>query len=331
MVSAHPVVINTSARNLDRSLRTRLFRLKRVFIAAILLTFERRMRGANLYMSVSGGLGQLYETVFSFMARMRGMRLFMHHHSYAYLDERSLCTQLLLKTAGASAVHILLSEGMRKKLCFTYKTPHTISISNAVFFYHKENLACRPYHPMNTIGFFSNISAEKGIFEFLNLVKAMQDENLSVNAIIAGPFENSAIEKAVIERLDRLHRAEYVGPMYGSSKIKFFESIDVLVFPTRYMNEAEPIVVLEAMSRCVPVVAFGRGAIPEIIDSTCGRVIGIKDDFVSKALLQIKIWRCSQKHYAAASKAAFRKFLKIYDENNHQWMELLEMLTGKRE
>ncbi|MGK2925646.1 MAG: hypothetical protein ACSLE2_08485 [Lysobacterales bacterium] len=37
-------------------------------------------------MSVSGGLRQVYELAFLLLARMRGMRLFLHDHSLEYLD-----------------------------------------------------------------------------------------------------------------------------------------------------------------------------------------------------------------------------------------------------
>ena len=38
-------------------------------------------------------------------------------------------------------------------------------------------------------------------------------------------------------------------------------NIDLLIFPTRYTNETEGIINHEAMSRGVPVIAYGRGAI----------------------------------------------------------------------
>ena len=75
----------------------------------------------------------------------------------------------------------------------------------------------------------------------------------------------------VRERLKHVRVIDYVGPRYGRDKDAFYDSIDVLVFPTQ--NEAEPLVVHEAIERGVPVIAYGSGAIPEIINSDCGRVV----------------------------------------------------------
>ena len=69
----------------------------------------------------------------------------------------------------------------------------------------------------------------------------------------------------------------------------------------------------------VPVIAYGRGAIGEIVIPACGLVICPTKDFVNQALSQLKIWREFPKSLEEASNAARERFLAIYTENKKRW------------
>jgi len=92
------------------------------------------------------------------------------------------------------------------------------------------------------------------------------------------------------------------------------------------VNEAEPVTIHEAISRGIPVIAYGRGAIPEIITHDCGKVIDPAAPFIPAALEQIKLWLNDSTAYQAASKSAARRFSEIYTQNEHLWRELLDEL-----
>ena len=325
---ATPVIMDVSAPYQGRRFLERLSRLPKVINTLVRLACTRGLRGAKLYMSVSGGIGQIYEIFFVLLARLRGMELFMHHHSFAYLNMPNPYTQVLINAAGSSSVHITLSEQMAKRLQLMYNARQTVSVSNAVFLFHNEVQVNKSCKRLRTIGFISNISAEKGVFEFLDLMAAIEAGNLTLIAKLAGPFQDSHVEHTVRVRLAQMQKVEYVGPKYGTDKDDFFDHIDMLVFPTRYANEAEPLIVIEAMGRGVPIIAYGRGCIPEIVSADCGRVIDTDGDFVPEALKQIKAWLCNPKTFEAASGAAAYRFLEIYVQNNQRWMELVTNLIG---
>ena len=97
--------INIAAPSLDRSLTARLSRLPNALRGMVRFAF-RAHRGETLYMSVSGGFGQLYEVFFLLLARLHGLRIFLHHHSYAYLDQRKVLTRMLVSVAGSGSTHI---------------------------------------------------------------------------------------------------------------------------------------------------------------------------------------------------------------------------------
>ena len=317
------ILIDVSAHSLQRSLGMRLTRLPRVLSGLARLLACPARHGDVLYMSVSGGLGQVYEIAFLALARMRALRIYLHYHSFAYLDRRNLITAALIRMSGPAAVHVTLSPGMADRLRSRYPAAgRVVSISNAVFFTEDEAPGTARSR-LRTIGFISNISAEKGIFEFLEVVAAYEARGLPLRAMIAGPFQDERTERTVRERLATLGTAEYVGSRYGRDKDLFLSSIDALVFPTRYVNEAEPLTLHEALRRHIPVIAYGRGAVPEVVDASCGRVIPPGDRFLPAALSQLESWSASDERYQAASRAAFACFSRTLDKNLRHWQELV--------
>ena len=325
----NPIVIDVSANSLDRSLAYRLGRLPKIAQGLVRLVFSRRLRDGTLYMSVSGGFGQIYETCFLLLARLRRMRVYLHHHSFAYLDWPSCLTRILITVAGPKAVHVTQSRGMAARLKAQYSgVGRVVAISNVVYLLNyqvKKRLLTRSFR---TIGFISNVSREKGIVEFLDLVEACEMEGLDIVAKIAGPFQDRDTEERVRERLATLKTVEYVGPKYGQEKEEFFSTLDALIFPTLYTNETEGIVNHESMAHGVPVIAYGRGCIPEIVNSDCGLVIDPKKPFVPAALAQLKEWLGSQEIYSMASHSASQRFDIALSENSHRWDELLREILG---
>lgn len=322
-----PTVIDLAAPSLARSVAVRLGRLPRVLRGLGWLAGKRGLRNGTLYMSVSGGLGQVYELAFILLARLRGMRVFLHHHSFAYLDRSGMLARALVRAAGDDAVHIALSARMAERLQHVYRARRVIPVSNAVFFV-APNAPVVARSRLVTIGFLGNISAEKGVFEFLGLMAAAGNAGLSLRARLAGPFQDVATERTVRARLASLPQVEYVGPQYGAAKDAFYAGIDGLAFPSRYVNEAEPITVHEALSRGIPVVAYGRGCVPEIVGADCGLVIDPAEPFVPAALAKLESWLADPAAFQAASQAAAARFGRIYDENAARWRALLADING---
>jgi len=322
------LVVNMAARSLKRSVINRLSRIPRCMHGLIRLLVAPKQTDASLYMSVSGGYGQSYELAFILFARLCRMRIFLHHHSFSYLNSPSHLTKWLIVAAGLDATHIALSPGMAEKIKNIYKIKNTLSISNAVFF-PSDSINSSVRKQIETIGFLGNITSEKGIFDFLDLVSAIQVEGINLKAKLAGPFQDKGIEQLVRQRLKKLPMIEYVGPKYGMEKDVFYSDIDLLIFPTIYENEAEPMTIHEAMSHGVPVIAYGRGSIPEIVVRGCGLVIAPDTPFVPAALAQIKIWLRCQSIFEKVSEAAINNFSKTYAENSQHWQLLMANLIGE--
>jgi glycosyltransferase involved in cell wall biosynthesis len=201
---------------------------------------------------------------------------------------------------------------------------HTVVISNAAFLDppNSKSATSRGRDVIGVIGFFGNISEAKGVFDFLRVAGWLESAGWNVTAKLAGPFEDREIERRVREQMRSLRSVEYVGPKYGAEKHAFFEHIDVLLFPTRYRNEAEPVTIYEAMAHGVPVIAYGRGAIGEVLDDECGHVVGASDDFVAAAVQRLRTWSDSAADFQKASHRARARFERIHQQGRRSWNTL---------
>ncbi len=329
LLGARVTLINTARSTLSLSLFSRISRLNRIVKGLWKLAWMRTSANCAIYMSISGGLGKIYEIAFILLARIKRANIYLRHASFAYLDSPSTIARLLVYSAGDTTTHITQCKQMSRQLQKQYRASKVISISNAVLYPEYINNRLHHRGTVRVLGFISNISAEKGVFEYLDLLQKLERKKLPIRGKLAGPFQDVETENAVYERLKNLQSVEYVGPKYGDEKNIFFDSIDVFIFPTKYKNETEAKVNHEAMSLGIPVIAYGRGCIPEIVDSDCGSVIALDKPFVPAAFKQIEIWLDNPKTFQLASKTAAQRFSETYEKNQKRWQALLDELTGK--
>ncbi len=254
------------------------------------------------------------------------MEIFTHHHSFAYLHSSRVLTRALIWVAGPEARHAVQSRTMGEALRRLYGAREVFAFSNAVFL-EPPDPASRERTSLRTVGLLSNLSVDKGVWDFVRILESAAEEGLDIRGRLAGPFDDPATERRVLERLARLPNATYDGPLYDAAKSRFFDDIDLFLFPTRYDNETEGLVNLEALRAGVPVIAYGRGCIPEIVNADCGLVVPPADAFVPAVLVQIRDWREHPDEFSARSRAATLQFRRILSGSKPQWRNYLDALA----
>jgi glycosyltransferase involved in cell wall biosynthesis len=248
-----------------------------------------RCKPKALYLALSGGHRQWIDIAFVLVARLRSVPLFVHHHSFSYLNERRLSAIVLFR-ALRGATHLVLCGGMGEQLAKQYGIQHSNVrvLSNAAFLEDIEfpthvHSAAKPLR----VGFLSNITAEKGIFEFFAVLRESAAAGLALQGVIAGPVDPS-IKDSFNASLVGSPCVRHVGAVYGADKSSFFAGIDVMFFPTRYPNEAEPVTILEALGHGVPVVAFARGCIAGMIPAAAGTVFPYSAGFAKQTIAALR-------------------------------------------
>jgi glycosyltransferase involved in cell wall biosynthesis len=302
-------VLDTAPASLERSLKSRFGRVSRIYAA---LRGVGRYVKANssgiVYLSLSGGPGLCWEALLAWRARIGSARLIVHHHSFRYLDSGYWPMNLLVRAVGRECLHVVLCSRMSEMLRRRYPgVRQTLVMSNGA-------LLEPPTEPksssarLRVVGFLANLSVAKGMIEVIELAKAAVHECPEVCFRVAGPFEDGQSEVQFREMAQALPNLEYIGPVYGEDKKRFFQGIDAFVFPTKYRNEAEPLVILEAMRHGRPAIAFARGCIESLLKEGAGIAVPTGTDFTTLALPQIVRWQNEPQSFAIACAGALRRY-----------------------
>jgi glycosyltransferase involved in cell wall biosynthesis len=277
-----------------------------------------------LYLALSGGYGQLVDLVYVLISKLFRRPVFVHHHSFAYINVPSLlhrCLFALLRREN----HIVLSRNMGAALAQLYglNASNVRIVSNAAYFDGADAVARVEHagYPPIHVGFLSNITFEKGFVEFFGILQQIERRGVEYRAYIAGPLAPEA-HSAFNELLAASNNVEYVGPIYGEVKERFYRQLDIFVFPTKYVNEAEPLVIYEAMRCAVHVIACNRGAIPEMLANGAGLVFE-SDSIVEQAAMHISRFSADRMALARAQNSSLQQAQRIKESSKLQLENLL--------
>lgn len=313
-VGIRVALFNTSPSSLRRTPAVRLGRLLRVARAgALAWIFALRNRGATLYFSLSGGWGLIYEASIVAGARFMGAAVIVHHHSFRYLDNAFWPLSVLERAAGPRATHVVLGDRMGELL--RQRCPgvgEVVVLSNAVFV---PGVSAGAPRALGTVGYLANLSWEKGLQQVIDTAELCNERGLPLQFVVAGPFEDPGVEAAFRSRSAGIPNLRHIGPVYGAEKARFFGEIDLFIFPTLYQHEAEPLVVLEALSHGRPVIAYARGCIPALLGSGGGRAVPVTNPFPGAAADWIAGWAADGAAFHEESRLAFQRFTGLRRES----------------
>ncbi|MES3101581.1 glycosyltransferase family 4 protein [Sphingomonas faeni] len=263
-------------------------KLKRTMSAALALAVGGK-RHDRAYLSVPGQRGVWLFVLLVLILRLRGIEHWVHHHSFRPINlGPSRAMRALVAAGGRRQHHILLSNDMRRRFAGLYLDDETddraTSLSNAYLFgprIEDDHPRARPQRPV-TLGHMSVLTREKGVPYLLDLFAGLAARGHDWRLVIAGPCADPALRAALAAATvaapdGRPGLVEYRGSVAGAEKERFFADVDLFVLPTTLIDEAEPLVMLEAFARGVEVVANDTGCIRDRI-RTPGHLMTLDHD-----------------------------------------------------
>jgi glycosyltransferase involved in cell wall biosynthesis len=291
-----------------------------------------RVRPRSVLIESSANGIQLFDAVCAGLGILAGAVVIVHHHSFAYLQpETTRWFHRIAFLVFRHCRHVALCTRMQSLLheCYGIDRGAIAVVSNAAFIPEPPaERQCRAGGAPLCLGFISNITAAKGIFAFLDVVESLAAAGQATVGLVAGPVE-PALEREFMARVKAIASVRYVGAVEGEAKSAFFERIDLLVFPTRHVHEAEPLVVLEALSYGVPVLAAARGCMTRGWgNSTAVRALE-EATFVEQAHASVGALLADHRKLLSASKCALAVHRKLHQEAEVRLEKLITEILGK--
>lgn len=272
--------------------------------------------GREVAIGANGGWGLAYTLMLVASARLAGLRICLHHHSYAYILRPRWLMAAICAAGGHRLEHVFLAASMEQAFHAHYPRGRKAHVLPNAVFVPPQPGDPPPSRSALRVGLISNLSAEKGLYDFIETARQLKAAGLPVEMVLAGPAA-LAQDRAAIATAEAQGLLRATGPLYGAEKTAFFRSLDLFLFPTRYENEAQPTVIYEAFATGVPVLAFRRGAIGEQVGE-CLASLPNDADFAEATLKACRdLLSCDPHRRAALREAALARLANDAAQGRH--------------
>lgn len=278
-----------------------------------------------IYISLNSNKGLILNILIIAAARLKSSDLYLHYHAYDHIRRQTKTLYWLAKIAGRSTCHIVLGQTMEDDLrkCFDFEID-TFVLNNSKLITNNEKITQNRIKKVR-LGHLSNLTQEKGLTTTIDTAIYLKN-HFPVELVLAGPSSSDYVNSEIFRAKDAFDSSlKYLGPVYDQAKDQFYADIDYFIFPSQYKNEAEPLVVLEALAAGVPVIASNIGCISDDIGVGGGIALDVNESFAENAKKYLS--RIEQNsEYSLASNNAKKRFLELLNESNDQLYILCERM-----
>lgn len=217
----------------------------------------------------------LVDWTLSEVLRAFGVRTiaYVHTQGFKALSARGgAWPTLVRRTLGSANTIVCLSATLESDVIPFCEGIRIVSIPNTPPDTAPALQAVRNSPAGSKVVFLSNLIAEKGIDEFIALAQSGVGRSRGATFVAAGaPLSEHQLANLRATAGDWV---DILGKVDAREKWALLDGACLLAFPSRYPFEAQPLVILEAMSLGIPVVAYDIGGIRDIVlDGVTGRLI----------------------------------------------------------
>jgi len=247
-----------------------------------------RQSRASVYLTVAQSrAGFLRDAAFIGLARLARRRIVIHVHGGNYdgffAAQPPLLQGVVKRVLRATDVVIVLAERLRGMFDFAPEVAARVrAVPNGLpgaAPQQRRKLAPEPGSPWRLL-FLSNLVESKGYLEAIEAAALLAKRGICVELDLCGEFrvnpsddrrvtstaQARAVTESRIRELGLSDRVRLRGIVRGSEKERALEEAHVLLLPTRYDAEGQPLSIIEAMAFGCAVVATAYRGIPDLVD-----------------------------------------------------------------
>ena len=263
----------STSRRMDEIGKTTLakpFRLLGALCNELWLLLTKRYDLCYLAITCHGS-GFLKDSPFVLLAKLFCKKIVIHQHNKGMGNDVDRWPyRWLLPLCYKNAKVILLSWHLYPDIEKVVPKENVVICPNGIRVqeYKRPNVYNSPdTNHVPRLLFLSNLIESKGVFVLLDALKILKDKGYSFICDFVGGETKEIDAKRFAEEVEKRglnEMAFYQGRKYGEEKIEALRNANILVLPT--MNDCFPLVLLEAMENCLPVVTTSIGGVPDIVD-----------------------------------------------------------------
>lgn len=250
-------------------------------LVARLTAAVRRERPASCVFFLTNRPGSfLVDRVLLGVLRMLGVPTILYVHTSGYralADRGAVWRRLLLSGFGHHRVVVLGDSLIEDVLPFTTRARISVVPNTTEPPPRAEHRRAHEDEPLHVVQ-LSNLDPEKGADTVVRLAGGIDRAHVARFSIAGGGSAERLSE--LREEVERTGGAvRLLGLLEPPAKWRLLESADVLLFPSTYRYEAQPLTIIEAMSLGVPVVAYDVGGVRDLVeDGVTGRLVTAGDE-----------------------------------------------------
>ncbi len=342
-------VVDISRRQGPAGARHGLYRAYEILRAIARYLIALTTGARRVYITIAQSrAGFLRDFVLIWLARGAGAAVVVHLKGGNYdgfYEEQPDWLRWLIRASLRQTERILvLGEGLRDMYSFDAVLENRVEVVPNGLPVAFDGLVKKypdPGEPIRIL-FLSNMIVSKGYWDLLDAIGYLQKkEGLIFDVVFAGAFMSSAddpdgfdasVEQErfvrCIEERKLSDRVCYVGPVRGSEKWKLLESSHVFVLPTAYVNEGQPVSIIEAMAYGCVVISTRFRAIPDLVEDG---VTGVLVNYKAPEEIASAIWAVGSQpaRFVAMSEASTERYQKRFSMSAHL-DKILPYITGEQ-
>ena len=275
-----PLSTRVALAHLDTSDHREISNVGRVDIWNVVLALKHglqflallaRARPDVVYVPIARNrVGFLRDLLFLVPARLMRKEVVLHLHSTSFVefaDAEPRWMRALIRAAFGPRTHgVVLAASLRGAFGRLIPPERVHVIPNGIPDVGRGGDAAGRGR---TVLHLTTMWSEKGLFDVLDVAARVRETVPDARFVLAGPWYDEDERREAHERLSRLglrEAVEFVGAVGGAEKARLLHEAALLLFPSRYRFEAQPLVVLEALAAGTPVVTTPIGVLRETFD-----------------------------------------------------------------
>jgi glycosyltransferase involved in cell wall biosynthesis len=254
------------------------------------------MKKEIVYISISQTrLGLIRDLIIIFICSIRSKKIIAHLHGNNLgnvINEMNRLEKILVeKVFNRITSGIVLGNNLKDN--FKSLVQNTDVVANGIDIdYIKEEEIAHKQRDRDYISivYLSNLIETKGYQELIYAVISLLEKGIKIKLKLAGSVFDQVKFKEVWKKVQHYNlesNIQYLGTVEGEHKKRLLLDSDIMVLPTNYPIEGQPLSIIEGMAAGLPIISTSRGSIPDLITNNGILIDSGEKKLIEQALIEL--------------------------------------------